>query len=123
MRHPAAGSLALNGTTVSAGEEESKNFTGEDLANLIKNSVQKGQWEEADGKTIQFQNGLLIIRNSIDHGVESPQARQRVAAAQQTHEAIVEQRYGSGVYRSSPQIAAQLRPPAEPASLAPAGSR
>ena len=54
------------GTTVSAGEEESKNFTGEDLANLIKNSVHKGEWEEADGKSIQFQNGLLIIRNSIE---------------------------------------------------------
>jgi type II secretory pathway component GspD/PulD (secretin)/tetratricopeptide (TPR) repeat protein len=54
------------GTAVSAGDEESKNFTGEDLANLIKNSVHKGEWEEADGKSIQFQNGLLIVRNSVE---------------------------------------------------------
>ncbi|HXX94028.1 MAG TPA: tetratricopeptide repeat protein, partial [Planctomycetota bacterium] len=61
-------SLAQNaiGTTVSSGDEESKNFTGEDLANLIKNSVHKGEWEEADGKSIQFQNGLLIVRNSVE---------------------------------------------------------
>jgi type II secretory pathway component GspD/PulD (secretin)/tetratricopeptide (TPR) repeat protein len=61
-------SLAQNaiGTAVSAGDEESKNFTGEDLANLIKNSVHKGEWEEADGKSVQFQNGLLIVRNSVE---------------------------------------------------------
>src|SRR2546423_8663483 len=46
----------------------------------------------------------------------------RELLADRIAEAIVEQRYGAGVYRSSPQIAAQLRPPAEPASLAPAGS-
>jgi len=38
-------------------------LTGEDLANLIRNSVEPDQWEEADGKSIQFQNGLLIVRN------------------------------------------------------------
>lgn len=54
------------GTTVSSGDEESKNFTGEDLANLIKSSVHKGEWEEADGKSVTFQNGLLIVRNSVE---------------------------------------------------------
>lgn len=54
------------GTAVAAGEEAKQQFTGEDLANLIKNTIHKDQWEEADGKSIQFQNGLLIVRNSID---------------------------------------------------------
>jgi Flp pilus assembly secretin CpaC/tetratricopeptide (TPR) repeat protein len=54
------------GTAVAAGEEAKQQFTGEDLANLIKNTIHKDQWEEADGKSIQFQNGLLIVRNSIE---------------------------------------------------------
>ncbi|MBV8878500.1 MAG: tetratricopeptide repeat protein, partial [Planctomycetaceae bacterium] len=54
------------GTAVAAGEEAKQQFTGEDLANLIKNTIHKDQWEEADGKSIQFQNGLLIVRNSVD---------------------------------------------------------
>jgi type II secretory pathway component GspD/PulD (secretin)/tetratricopeptide (TPR) repeat protein len=53
------------GTTVAQGEEAKQQFTGEDLANLIKNTIHKDQWEEADGKSIQFQNGLLIVRNAI----------------------------------------------------------
>ncbi len=54
------------GTAIAAGEEAIQQFTGEDLANLIKNTIHKDQWEEADGKSIQFQNGLLIVRNSIE---------------------------------------------------------
>ena len=54
------------GTAVAAGEEAKQQFTGEDLANLIKNTIHKDQWEEADGKSIQFQNGLLIVRNSVE---------------------------------------------------------
>lgn len=54
------------GAAVAAGEEAKQQFTGEDLANLIKNTIHKDQWEEADGKSIQFQNGLLIVRNSIE---------------------------------------------------------
>jgi hypothetical protein len=37
--------------------------TGEDLANLIKFCVDRDKWEETDGKSISFQNGLLLIRN------------------------------------------------------------
>ena len=51
----------------------------------------------------------------------------RELLADRIAEAIVEQRFGAGVYRPSPEIAAQLRPQAEPPSggtgLAPAGSR
>ncbi|HYF01278.1 MAG TPA: hypothetical protein VEJ18_20310 [Planctomycetota bacterium] len=54
------------GAQIAGGEEARQQFTGEDLANLIKNTIQKDQWEEADGKSIQFQNGLLIVRNSVE---------------------------------------------------------
>src|SRR5258706_9018005 len=37
------------GTAVAAGEEAKQQFTGEDLANLIKNTIHKDQREEADG--------------------------------------------------------------------------
>src|SRR5215831_8693395 len=49
----------------------------------------------------------------------------RELLADRIAEAIVEQRYGSGVYKPPPQIAAQLRSPAEPGSsnLVPASSR
>ncbi len=39
-------------------------FTGEDIANLIKNTVHKDAWEEADGKSMQYVDGILIIRNT-----------------------------------------------------------
>src|ERR1043165_2918713 len=42
------------GTAVAAGEEAKQQFTGEDLANLIKNTIPKDQREEADGQSIQF---------------------------------------------------------------------
>ncbi len=54
------------GAQVTQGEEAKQQFTGEDLANLIKNTIHKDQWEEADGKSVQFQNGLLIVRNAIE---------------------------------------------------------
>ncbi len=54
------------GTTVTTDEGAKQQFTGEDLANLIKNTIKKDQWEEADGKSVQFQNGLLIVRNSVE---------------------------------------------------------
>ena len=53
------------GTVISAGEETIQQFTGEDLASLIMNTIYREEWEEADGKSIQFQNGLLIVRNAI----------------------------------------------------------
>lgn len=38
-------------------------LTGEDTANLVRHSVEPRKWEEVDGRSIQFQNGILIIRN------------------------------------------------------------
>lgn len=46
-------------------EEAKQQFTGEDLANLIKNTVDKSAWEEADGNSIQYDRGILFVRNSI----------------------------------------------------------
>jgi N-acetylmuramoyl-L-alanine amidase len=72
---------------------------------------------------------VLVECGYLSNRSEGNQARDseyRELLADRIAEAIVEQRYGSGVYRPS-QIAAQLRPAAEPASsatnLAPAGSR
>jgi N-acetylmuramoyl-L-alanine amidase len=73
---------------------------------------------------------VLVECGYLSNRSEGNQARDseyRELLADRIAEAIVEQRYGSGVYRPSPQIAAQLRPAAEPVSsvtnLAPAGSR
>src|SRR6266513_1559666 len=73
---------------------------------------------------------VLVECGYLSNRSEGNQARDseyRELLADRIAEAIVEQRYGSGVYRPSPQIAAQLRPPAEPASggtsLAPPASR
>ena len=71
---------------------------------------------------------VLVECGYLSNRSEGNQARDweyRELLADRIAEAIVEQRYGSGVYRPSAQIAAQLRSPAEPASssLAPAGSR
>src|SRR5438045_2756891 len=69
---------------------------------------------------------VLVECGYLSNRSDGNQARDseyRELIADRIAEAMVEQRSGSGVYRSSPQIAAQLRPPAEPASLAPAGSR
>ncbi len=38
-------------------------FTGEDIANLVKNLVRRDHWEEADGKSIQIHRGTLFVRN------------------------------------------------------------
>jgi len=37
--------------------------TGEDLAARVKESTGRGEWRESEGKSIQFQDGLLIVRN------------------------------------------------------------
>jgi hypothetical protein len=39
-------------------------MTGEDWGYLVKNQVRHEEWEEADGKTLQVFDGLLIARNS-----------------------------------------------------------
>ena len=54
------------GTQVAFEEGKKAVFTGDDLANLIKNTIHKEHWEDAEGKSCQFQNGLLIVRNSVD---------------------------------------------------------
>src|ERR1700745_2513896 len=73
---------------------------------------------------------VLVECGYLSNRSEGNQARDweyRELLADRIAEAIVEQRYGAGVCRSPPQIAAQLRPQVEPASsgtsLAPAGSR
>ena len=54
------------GTSVMSGEETQQQFTGEDLASLIQNTIQPNQWDDVEGASIQYQNGLLILRNNID---------------------------------------------------------
>jgi tetratricopeptide (TPR) repeat protein len=39
-------------------------FTGEDLALRVREAIGADRWSESEGKSIQFQNGLLIVRNS-----------------------------------------------------------
>jgi N-acetylmuramoyl-L-alanine amidase len=59
-------------------------------------------------------------------GNQAGDAEYRELLADRIAEAIVEQRYGEGAYRPSPQIAAELKPQAEPATsgadVAPSGS-
>src|SRR5437762_5046935 len=73
---------------------------------------------------------VLVECGYLSNRAEGNQARDweyRELLADRIAEAIVEQRYGAGVYRTPPQLAARLRPQAEPASngtgLAPTGSR
>ena len=69
---------------------------------------------------------VLVECGYLSNRAEASQARDweyRELLADRIAEAIVEQRYGSGVYRSSPQIAAQLRSSEPGSSLVPAGSR
>ncbi len=54
------------GTAIITDTGATQQFTGDDLVNLIKNVIHKDQWEESDGKSLQFQNGLLICRNTIE---------------------------------------------------------
>ena len=73
---------------------------------------------------------VLVECGYLSNRAEGNQARDseyRELLADRIAEAIVEQRYGSGVYQPPAHIAAQLRRQAEPSSsgtnLAPAGSR
>ncbi|MBI4563670.1 MAG: tetratricopeptide repeat protein [Planctomycetes bacterium] len=45
-------------------EGAQQTFGGEQLAELIRNTIDKNNWDEAVGQSITFQNGLLIIRNA-----------------------------------------------------------
>ncbi len=39
-------------------------MTGDDLVSLVKGMLPLDDWSEAAGKSVQFQNGLLIVRNT-----------------------------------------------------------
>ncbi|HZN62911.1 MAG TPA: tetratricopeptide repeat protein [Planctomycetota bacterium] len=54
------------GASTQAEEGAKPVFDGEALANLIKATIEKSNWDEANGQSCVFQNGLLIVRNSID---------------------------------------------------------
>jgi N-acetylmuramoyl-L-alanine amidase len=97
----------------------------------IPNSANGGV-HTANFRVLRLANcpAVLVECGYLSNRAEGNQARDweyRELLADRIAEALVEQRYGSGVYRPSPQIAAQLRQQAEHASggtsLAPGGSR
>jgi N-acetylmuramoyl-L-alanine amidase len=109
-----------------------------DMANRIQQKLMtipnsaNGGIHTANFRVLRLANcpAVLVECGYLSNRSEGNQARDseyRELLADRIAEAIVEQRYGSGVYRPSPKIAAQLRPVPEPASsatnLAPAGSR
>lgn len=61
-------SLATDSLGVDAMEEEGElqQFTGDDLAELIENNIHKEAWDDAEGQSIIHNNGLLIVRNTIE---------------------------------------------------------
>src|SRR5512133_620696 len=109
-----------------------------DLANRIQQKLMtipnsaNGGIHTANFRVLRFANcpAVLVECGYLSNRSEGKQARDseyRELLADRIAEAIVEERYGAGVYQSPPQIAAQLRPQAEPASggtsLAPPASR
>ena len=109
-----------------------------DLANRIQEKLMtipnsaNGGVHTANFRVLRLAScpAVLVECGYLSNRSEGNQARDweyRELLADRIAEAIVEQRYGGGVYRPSPQIAAQLRPPSEPASsgtnLTPPGSR
>jgi N-acetylmuramoyl-L-alanine amidase len=109
-----------------------------DMANRIQQKLMtipnsaNGGIHTANFRVLRLANcpAVLVECGYLSNRSEGNQARDseyRELLADRIAEAIVEQRYGSGVYRPSPKIAAQLRPVPEPDSsatnLAPAGSR
>ncbi|HEX3420906.1 MAG TPA: N-acetylmuramoyl-L-alanine amidase [Candidatus Udaeobacter sp.] len=97
----------------------------------IPNSA-NGGIHTANFRVLRFAScpAVLVECGYLSNRAEGNQARDseyRELLADRIAEAIVEQRYGSGVYQPAPNIAAQLQQQAEPAgsggNLAPAGSR
>jgi N-acetylmuramoyl-L-alanine amidase len=98
-----------------------------DLANRVQQKLMtipnsaNGGIHTANFRVLRFANcpAVLVECGYLSNRSEGNQARDseyRELLADRIAEAIVEQRYGAGVYRSPPQIAAQLRPPLEPGS-------
>src|SRR5437899_3655762 len=109
-----------------------------DLANGVQEKLmtiphsKNGGVHTANFRVLRLANcpAVLVECGYLSNRSEGNQARDweyRELLADRIAEAIVEARYGSGVYRTPPQLAARLRPQAEPASngtgLAPTGSR
>src|SRR5215467_3709987 len=107
-----------------------------DLANGIQSKLMtipnsaNGGVHTANFRVLRLANcpSVLVECGYLSNRSEGNKTRDweyRELLADRIAEAIVEQRFGSGVYRPPPQIAAQLRSPAEPGSsnLVPAGSR
>src|SRR4029077_4589873 len=109
-----------------------------DLANRIQQKLMtipnsaNGGIHTANFRVLRLAScpAVLVECGYLSNRSEGNQARDseyRELLADRIAEAIVEQRYGAGVYRPSPQITAQIRPQAEATSggtsLAPAGSR
>ena len=107
-----------------------------DLANRIQQKLMtipnssNGGIHTANFRVLRLAScpAVLVECGYLSNRSEGNQARDweyRELLADRIAEAIVEQRYGVGVYRPSPQIAAQLRPQGERGGtgLAPAGSR
>src|SRR5262252_7966193 len=107
-----------------------------DLANGVQEKLmtipnsKNGGVHTANFRVLRLANcpAVLVECGYLSNRAEGNQARDseyRELLADRIAEAIVEQRFGSGVYRPSPQIAAQLRSPAEPANsnISPSGSR
>src|SRR4029453_13601152 len=97
----------------------------------IPNSA-NGGIHTANFRVLRFANcpAVLVECGYLSNRSEGNQARvweYRELLADRIAEAIVEHRYGAGVYRPSPQIATQIQPRADAGSsgtsLAPAGSR
>ena len=109
-----------------------------DLANRIQQKLMtipnsaNGGVHTANFRVLRLAScpAVLVECGYLSNRAEGNQARDseyRELLADRIAEAIVEQRYGSGVYHPPPHIAAQLRQQAEPSSsganLAPNGSR
>jgi N-acetylmuramoyl-L-alanine amidase len=106
-----------------------------DLASRIQQKLMtipnssNGGIHTANFRVLRLANcpAVLVECGYLSNRAEGNQARDweyRELLADRIAEAIVEQRYGSGVYRPPPHIAAQLRQPTEPGStVAPASSR
>src|SRR5438874_8944958 len=93
----------------------------------IPNSA-NGGIHTANFRVLRLANcpAVLVECGYLSNRSEGKQARDseyRELLADRIAEAIVEERYGAGVYQSPPQIAAKAEPAGAGTSVAPAGSR